>query len=99
MPPAPGLLTNTATVSATETDPVPSNNSEPEDTTLVQRADVRITKAGPATATPGSTVVYTLTVVNDGPSIADTVTSAVRCSVAVWLAASAPTDQAPVVET
>jgi len=73
-PPAPGLLTNTASVSATETDPVPSNNSEPEDTTLVQRADVRIAKTGPASATPGSTVVYTLTVVNDGPSIADNVT-------------------------
>ena len=73
-PPTPGLLTNTATVSATEPDPVPSNNTEPEDTTLIQRADVRIAKTGPATATPGSTVVYTLTITNDGPSVADNVT-------------------------
>ncbi len=73
-PPTPGLLTNTVTVSATETDPVPSNNTEPEDTTLVQRADVRIAKSGPSTATPGSTVVYTLTITNDGPSVADNVT-------------------------
>ncbi len=73
-PPLPGLLTNVATVSATETDPVPANNTEPEDTTLVQRADVRIAKAGPASATPGSTVVYTLSITNDGPSVADNVT-------------------------
>ncbi len=75
-PPVPGLLTNVATVSATETDPVPANNSEPEDTTLVQRADVRIDKTGPATATPGSTVVYSLTITNDGPSVADNVSVA-----------------------
>lgn len=73
-PPVPGMLTNVATVSATESDPVPANNSEPEDTTLVQRADVRIAKAGPATATPGSTLVYSLTITNDGPSVADNVT-------------------------
>lgn len=73
-PPVAGLLTNVASVSATETDPVPANNTEPEDTTLVSRADVRIAKAGPATATAGSTVVYTLTVTNDGPSVAENVT-------------------------
>ncbi len=73
-PPVPGVLTNVASVSATEPDPVPGNNTEPEDTTLVQRADVRIAKSGPASATPGSTVSYTLTVTNDGPSVADAVT-------------------------
>ena len=73
-PPVSGLLANTATVSATEPDPVPGNNSEPETTTLVQRADVQIAKTGPAAATAGSTVSYTLTVVNNGPSAADAVT-------------------------
>lgn len=72
-PPVAGILSNTVIVSATEPDPVPGNNSEPETTTLVERADVRIAKTGPATATPGSTVAYTLTVTNDGPSIAQTV--------------------------
>ena len=75
-PPIAGVLTNVAAVTATETDPVPSNNSEPEDTTLVQRADVRIAKTGPVTATAGSTVVYTLTITNDGPSVANDVTVA-----------------------
>lgn len=73
-PPVPGLISNSATVSATEPDPVPGNNTEGEDTTLVQRADVQIVKTGPGSATPGSTVVYTLTVTNNGPSVADTVT-------------------------
>jgi uncharacterized repeat protein (TIGR01451 family)/fimbrial isopeptide formation D2 family protein len=75
-PPVAGVLTNTASVSAAEPDPVPGNNSEPEVTTLVPRADVRVAKTGPATATAGSTVVYTITVVNDGPSVADAVTVA-----------------------
>lgn len=75
-PPVPQVITNSATVSASESDPVPANNTETEDTTLVQRADVQIVKTGPATATPGSTVVYTLTITNNGPSVADTVTVA-----------------------
>lgn len=73
-PPVPGVITNSATVGASESDPVPANNTETEDTTLVQRADVQIAKSGPATATPGSTAVYTLTITNNGPSVADTVT-------------------------
>ena len=73
-PPQPGTITNTVTVSASEPDPIPANNTEPEDTTLVQRADVQIVKTGPSSATPGAPLVYTLVVTNNGPSIADLVT-------------------------
>ena len=51
-----------------------ATTASPKTTTLVERADVRIAKTGPAAATAGSTVVYTLTVTNDGPSIAENVT-------------------------
>jgi uncharacterized repeat protein (TIGR01451 family) len=41
------------------------------DTNIVQpRADLSITKTGPATATPGGRVTYQVTVVNAGPSVA-----------------------------
>ena len=39
-----------------------------------QLADVAITLAGPASATPGSTIEYVRTIVNAGPSQADGVT-------------------------
>ena len=73
-PSAPGVIDDVATVSASEPDPIPSNNSEPEQTTLVARADVAIAETGPASITAGSAVVYTLTMVNNGPSQADNVT-------------------------
>ncbi len=75
-PPVPGVLTNVASVSGSESDPLSVNDAESEETTLVQRADVRIAKAGPAAATPGHTVSYTLTITNDGPSRAEDVTVA-----------------------
>ncbi len=73
-PPVAGTINNVATVAANEPDPVPGNNTEPETTVLVAVADVRIAKNGPASATPGSTVSYTLVITNDGPSQADNVT-------------------------
>ncbi len=73
-PPTPGVIDNTATVSATEPDPNPGNNTDPEPTTLVARADVAILKTGPASVTAGSALSYTLTIVNNGPSVAENVT-------------------------
>lgn len=75
-PPVAGTLNNVATVSATEPDPVPGNNTAPEPTVLVAVADVAIAKAGPVTATPGSTVSYTLAITNNGPSQAENVSVA-----------------------
>lgn len=73
-PPTPGVIDNTATVSATEPDPFPGNNTDPEQTTLVARADVAIVKTGPASVTAGTQFSYTLSIVNNGPSVADDVT-------------------------
>ena len=73
-PPAAGVIDNTATVSAAEPDPLPGNNTDPEQTTLVARADVAIVKSGPASATAGQALSYTLTIINNGPSQADAVT-------------------------
>jgi uncharacterized repeat protein (TIGR01451 family) len=69
----PGVVTNTATVSATEPDPVPANNTATEPTTIAATAtdaDLSMTKAGPARAGVGQTVLYTLTVTNRGPGAA-----------------------------
>ncbi len=69
-----GTLTNTASVSATETDPV-ANNTSTATTTVVQRADLSVTKAGsPDPVAAGGALAYTLTVANAGPSSATGVT-------------------------
>src|SRR5207253_3038139 len=43
---------------------------------FVQQADVTVVKAGPATVTPGNNVVYTLTITNNGPASAASVSVA-----------------------
>ncbi len=67
---ATGLLVNTATVTppAGAVDGDPTNNTATSSATLTPSADLQITKAGPATAVPGTNVVYTITVTNSGPS-------------------------------
>ncbi|MFN8168623.1 MAG: hypothetical protein U0S36_07540 [Candidatus Nanopelagicales bacterium] len=61
-------LANTASVASTTTDPNPANNTATASTTVTASADLRITKTGPASVTAGSSVTYTLTVSNAGPS-------------------------------
>jgi uncharacterized repeat protein (TIGR01451 family)/fimbrial isopeptide formation D2 family protein len=73
-PPTPGVIDNTATMTATEPDPNPGNNTDPEPTTLVARADVAILKTGPASVTAGTALADTLAIVNNGPSVAENVT-------------------------
>jgi uncharacterized repeat protein (TIGR01451 family) len=68
---ATGSLSNTATVTegAGVTDPSQSNNSATDTDTLTPQADLSITKTdGSASATPGTPVIYTITVTNNGPS-------------------------------
>lgn len=73
--PASGSVVNTATVSSSTTDPTPANNSSTNTLTVVNQADLSITKStSPATVTPGSPVVYTINVTNNGPSPATSVT-------------------------
>ncbi|MFC4820680.1 DUF7507 domain-containing protein [Dokdonella ginsengisoli] len=73
-----GTLSNTATATppAGTTDPDPANNQDTADTAVNASADVGVTKTGPATATPGTNVTYTLVVSNTGPSTATAVSLA-----------------------
>ncbi len=70
---ATGNLVNTASVTppAGVSDPTSNNNTDAN--TLVPQADVSITKTGPASVTPGTNAVYTITVTNAGPSNAASV--------------------------
>ena len=73
---APGqaaTLTNTASVSSTTGDPDLTNNTDTATTTVSGVADLAIAKTGPATAVAGSAVSYAVTVTNNGPSNATTV--------------------------
>ncbi len=65
---------NTATVTGAETDPNPNNNSSTATTDVNRNVDVRITKAdSPDPVSVGGTLTYTLSVTNDGPSVATNV--------------------------
>ena len=76
-PAATGTLSNTATVSSATTDPSPGNNSATDTDTIIQSADLSITKTdGVTTATAGGSVTYTITASNAGPSNASGATVA-----------------------
>ena len=64
---ASGTLVNTARVTSAAD---PTGVSSTASTTVVTSADLELVKRGPATAQPGATVVYTLTLRNLGPSTA-----------------------------
>jgi large repetitive protein len=65
-------ITNTATVTANEQDPNPTNNSDGVTTT--PQADLQMTKtASPSPVVPGTNETYTLTVKNNGPDTAESV--------------------------
>ncbi|HUD42528.1 MAG TPA: proprotein convertase P-domain-containing protein [Dokdonella sp.] len=66
---ATGMLANTATVTASVTDPTPANNSATDTDTLTPQADLSITKTdGVTSVTPGGPVTYTIVASNAGPS-------------------------------
>jgi uncharacterized repeat protein (TIGR01451 family) len=69
------VLSNTAAITATTTDPTPGNNSATATTTVSASADVSVTKTdAPDPVSPGSNLTYTITASNAGPSDAATVT-------------------------
>jgi len=73
-PAASGTLTNTASVSAVTADPNLANNTATATTTIVNGADLSITKTGsPDPVHTGQTLTYTLTVHNGGPLAASSV--------------------------
>ncbi len=64
-----GLYTDTATVTATTSDPVPGNNTDTEGTVVTPAGDLAITKTdGVASVIAGTSTTYTITVTNNGPS-------------------------------
>jgi uncharacterized repeat protein (TIGR01451 family) len=84
---ASGTLSNTATVSSSLADPDPANNSATDTDTLTPSADLSITKTdGVTIATPGSSVTYTITASNAGPShatgatVTDTFPASLTCT-------------------
>jgi uncharacterized repeat protein (TIGR01451 family) len=73
--PASGSLTNTARISSPTGDPNSTNNvTPPVITTVTPVADVGLGKTGPASVLASSTLVYTISVTNFGPSSASSVT-------------------------
>lgn len=76
-PITPMTLSNNATISSDFLDTNPANNAVTISTTVQPLADLSITKTGPAVAAPGGTLVYSLTVVNNGPSQTGSLTTTV----------------------
>ena len=65
-----GTYTNTATVSATEADPTPANNTANDNNTVRATGDLALTKTdGIASVSVGGSTTYTITVTNNGPDI------------------------------
>ena len=71
-----GGVTNTATVSSNTTDPNAANDTSGITTDVTAETDLAITKVGPASATAGGQVTYTIEVTNNGPSQATAVSVA-----------------------
>ncbi|MFJ8230567.1 DUF6923 family protein [Streptomyces sp. NPDC094448] len=61
-------IENTATVFGNDPDPDPGNNEDTTTTTVSPSVDLAVAKTGPAEATAGGEVAYTITVTNNGPS-------------------------------
>jgi uncharacterized repeat protein (TIGR01451 family)/fimbrial isopeptide formation D2 family protein len=57
-------------LTATTADPDPTNNRADADTSVIGLADLSVSKRGPATATAGALVTYTVVVTNAGPTVA-----------------------------
>jgi uncharacterized repeat protein (TIGR01451 family) len=66
-------ITNTLTATTDSFDTDLSNNNASQGTTITPRADLAIVKTGPATVTAGTDASYTVTVTNNGPSDAASV--------------------------
>ena len=70
---AAGTLSNTASVVSTTPDPNSGNNSSTAPVTVSTSADVSIAKTAPANVNAGANLSYSITVANNGPSDAASV--------------------------
>jgi uncharacterized repeat protein (TIGR01451 family) len=85
-----GTTYNTATVSATEPETQPANNTTTQSTSTRKTADLAIVKTAPASVTPGTSFNYVMVVTNNGPnpSVGAKVTDAIPAGL-VYQSASA----------
>jgi uncharacterized repeat protein (TIGR01451 family) len=72
-PAAPATVSNTATVSSSSIDNTPGNNSATVMTNVINTADLSITKTATATAAQGTNINYNITLTNNGPNPATSV--------------------------
>jgi uncharacterized repeat protein (TIGR01451 family) len=72
-PSTPGILSNTANVSSSSSDPTPGNNSSTANTNAISNADLSIAKTATPTAPQGSNITYTIALTNNGPNPATSV--------------------------
>ncbi len=70
-----GMITNSVIVAADQVDPNPANNTAATNTVVIALADLSLTSVvSPTTAFVGQTLMYTLTITNNGPSGASAIT-------------------------
>ncbi|HEX3583213.1 MAG TPA: DUF11 domain-containing protein [Thermoanaerobaculia bacterium] len=67
------LITNTATASTDSFDSNPNNDTSSASTTISASADLAVVKTGPPSATAGTNISYAITVTNNGPADASSV--------------------------
>jgi|CXWL01.1.fsa_nt_gi uncharacterized repeat protein (TIGR01451 family) len=96
-PAATGSLSNTATITASAVDPTGGNNTATDTDTLTPQADLEITKVvDDPSVMVGQAIVYTLTVVNHGPSDATAVVISDPLPGAITFVSSAGCVESPV---
>jgi uncharacterized repeat protein (TIGR01451 family) len=67
-------ITNTASVAQSTSDPAPVNNTQVSSAIVSTSANLTVVKTGPATITAGNDISYSVSVTNNGPSDAATIT-------------------------
>lgn len=69
-------IVNVASVSSETPDDTPANNSATATTVITTSADLALSMSGPPSVSAGNTVTYSITVTNNGPSAAQTISLA-----------------------
>ena len=89
-----GTLTNTATISGHQLDPVSANNTSSQGVPLLAvgaTADLAIALSAPPTATLGTAFTYTVSVTNNGPATATNVVATDTLPASVGQVSATPT--------